>query len=105
MASSIIPSFFCSQRIWDPFDGLFTSTLANVPSSACKTSAFVNARIDWRETPEAHIFKADLPGLKKEVVKVEVEQGRKSYKLVERGRKSRSRMTSGIELKEAVASF
>ncbi|KAF7119498.1 hypothetical protein RHSIM_Rhsim13G0083600 [Rhododendron simsii] len=82
---SLIPSFFGNRRtnvfdpvsldIWDPFDGFLTSALSNVPASARETSQFANARIDWKETPEAHVFKADLPGLKKEEVKVEVEEG------------------------------
>ncbi|CAL1400494.1 unnamed protein product [Linum trigynum] len=62
-----------SLDLWDPFDGLISSTVANLPR---ETSAFANARIDWKETPEAHIFNADLPGVKKEEVKVEVEDGR-----------------------------
>ncbi|MDD9834074.1 hypothetical protein BZG16_28600 [Escherichia coli] len=60
--------------IWDPFEGF--GALANIPSSARETTAIANTRIDWKETPEAHIFKADLPGIKKEEVKVEVEDGR-----------------------------
>ncbi|KAL7613944.1 hypothetical protein Lser_V15G05549 [Lactuca serriola] len=82
---SIIPSFFTGRRsnvfdpfsldIWDPFQG-FSSVLNNLPESSRETAAITNARIDWKETPEAHVFKADLPGLKKEEVKVEVEEGR-----------------------------
>lgn len=66
-----------SLDIWDPFEGFPQITsLTNAPSSERETSAFANTRIDWKETPEAHVFKADLPGLKKEEVKVEVEDGR-----------------------------
>ncbi|XP_062102639.1 17.3 kDa class I heat shock protein-like [Humulus lupulus] len=73
---AMIPSLFGGRRssifdpfsleVWDPFKDL-TST---------ETSALANARIDWKETPEAHVFKADVPGLKKEEMKVEVEEGR-----------------------------
>ncbi|PQQ10579.1 Alpha crystallin/Hsp20 domain-containing protein [Prunus yedoensis var. nudiflora] len=43
---------------------------------AIEISAILNTRIDWKETPEAHVFTADLPGLKKEEVKVELEDNR-----------------------------
>ncbi|KAL3652193.1 hypothetical protein CASFOL_001874 [Castilleja foliolosa] len=76
---SLIPSFFGNRRsnvfdpfsldIWDPFEGF------PISSTARETTAVANARIDWKETPEAHVFKVDVPGLKKEEVKVEVEDG------------------------------
>ncbi|XP_062092561.1 18.1 kDa class I heat shock protein-like [Humulus lupulus] len=66
-----------SLDIWDPLEGFpFNTSVVSVPSSARETAAIANTRIDWRETSEAHVFKADLPGLKKEEVKVEVEEGR-----------------------------
>ncbi|KAK4550896.1 hypothetical protein RGQ29_032697 [Quercus rubra] len=62
-----------SLEIWDPFKDF---SLSSEPQFARETSALVNTRVDWKETPEAHVFKADLPGLNKEEVKVEVEDDR-----------------------------
>ncbi|XAR60671.1 hypothetical protein NMG60_11034139 [Bertholletia excelsa] len=78
---SLIPSFFGNRRgsefdpfsldFWDPLRGF-----PNFPQLSLENSAIVNARVDWKETPEAHVFKADLPGLRKEEVKVEIEDDR-----------------------------
>ncbi|XP_019177971.1 PREDICTED: 17.8 kDa class I heat shock protein-like isoform X2 [Ipomoea nil] len=79
---SLIPRLFGGRRngnmsdpfsldVFDPFRDL------SFPFSASgETSAFVNTRVDWKETPEAHVFKADVPGLKKEEVKIEIEDDR-----------------------------
>ena len=68
-----------SLDLWDPFQGFpFGSSggslFPRIPSDY-ETAAFAGARIDWKETPEAHVFTADVPGLKKEEVEVEVEDG------------------------------
>jgi len=84
---SLIPSFFGGKRsnvfdpfsldVWDPFEGFpLSATLANLTSSGDESSAMANTRVDWKETPQAHVFSVDLPGLKKEAVKVEVEDGK-----------------------------
>ncbi|KAF7847087.1 hypothetical protein BT93_L3378 [Corymbia citriodora subsp. variegata] len=79
---SLIPSWFGGRRsdafdpfsldLWDPFKDSPSSSLST-PTSFRENSSFVTTSIDWRETPEAHVFKADLPGIKKEEMKVEIE--------------------------------
>ncbi|KAG6493937.1 hypothetical protein ZIOFF_048943 [Zingiber officinale] len=79
---SMTPFDYCSRLgglldLWDPFEGFpFESRLA-FPRFG-DDSAFASAagaRVDWKETQEAHVFMADLPGLRKEDVRVEVEDG------------------------------
>ncbi|XP_007016258.2 PREDICTED: 17.3 kDa class I heat shock protein [Theobroma cacao] len=82
---AMIPSFFGKRRgsifdpfsldLWDPFKD-FPFSSSSLTTHAPEISAFANTRIDWRETPEAHVFKADLPGLRKEEVKLEIEDDR-----------------------------
>ncbi|KAK1660650.1 hypothetical protein QYE76_048809 [Lolium multiflorum] len=70
--SSVFDPF--SLDLWaDPFD-TFRSIIPAVSGNS-EAAAFANVLVDWKETPEAHVFKADLPGVKKEEVKVEVEDG------------------------------
>ncbi|KAG4137986.1 hypothetical protein ERO13_D07G106200v2 [Gossypium hirsutum] len=82
---SLTPSFFGNHRssifdpfsldVWDPFkDFPFSSPSSSLSTRSSETSAFVNTRIDWKETPKAHVFKADILGLKKEEVKISGER-------------------------------
>lgn len=79
---SLIPNWFgrrsntfdpFSLQAWGPFEGWPNRPFSGFPS---EMSSFAHAKVDWRETPTAHVFKADMPGLKKEEVKVEIEEGR-----------------------------
>ena len=85
---SIIPSFFggrptnafdpFSLDVWDPFEGFPFNNSRSLSDRfrSSETASFANANIDWKETADAHVFKADVPGFKKEEVKVEVEDDR-----------------------------
>ncbi|KAK3183703.1 hypothetical protein Dsin_030989 [Dipteronia sinensis] len=57
---SLISKMFGDEILYDPF------------LSMVKKCPVLNTPTDWKETPEAHLFTADLPGLRKEDVKVEV---------------------------------
>ncbi|KAL3531753.1 hypothetical protein ACH5RR_005274 [Cinchona calisaya] len=46
---------------------------APVAHHGTSTAIFGDGGIEWKETPEAHIFKTDLPGVRREDVRVEVE--------------------------------
>ncbi|KAL2621195.1 hypothetical protein R1flu_001400 [Riccia fluitans] len=75
-SNSIFDPFFLSNSIVDPFEGfsLFDRRpFGGLANFSQDVSSVANTLVDWVETPEAHVFKADLPGLKKEEVKIHVE--------------------------------
>ncbi|XP_028785807.1 22.7 kDa class IV heat shock protein-like [Neltuma alba] len=57
----------------DPFRILEQSPL-NIPRNLETPLAL--ARADWKETPTEHVIAVDIPGMKKEDVKIEVEENR-----------------------------
>ncbi|XP_052178909.1 17.5 kDa class I heat shock protein-like [Diospyros lotus] len=58
---------FSPVLVWDPLKD------CPFPCNSGETPAMMNARTDWKETPKGHLFTVDLPGVKEEEVKVEVE--------------------------------
>ncbi|KAF0911565.1 hypothetical protein E2562_011191 [Oryza meyeriana var. granulata] len=64
-----------SVDIMEPFMDAISLTAFAAPAGALgMPSPFSTASMDWKETPTAHVFMADLPGVRKEEVKVEVEE-------------------------------
>ncbi|XP_024526158.1 18.1 kDa class I heat shock protein-like isoform X2 [Selaginella moellendorffii] len=60
------------DRFFDP-SAIFESGPSR--QFAKDASAVANTRVDWVETPDAHVIKADLPGLSKEEIKIEIQDG------------------------------
>ncbi|XP_057436882.1 18.1 kDa class I heat shock protein-like [Lotus japonicus] len=84
---SILPNSLFGRRrsephrshIWDLFqDHGFGAARTSTPHMAfpSEPSPIVNSHIEWKETPEAHVCKAHLPGLKRSDVRVEVDDDR-----------------------------
>ncbi|CAK8577657.1 unnamed protein product [Lathyrus sativus] len=58
----------------NPFEGsAFSSSMQELSR---ENPSFLNEQVDWKETADAHVLKADIPKLKKEELRVEVEDGR-----------------------------
>ncbi|KAH7387562.1 hypothetical protein KP509_16G030200 [Ceratopteris richardii] len=80
---ALTPFFVGGSDIFDPFNFdslLFGNRLSDrtggSSSYARDVAAVANTQVDWKGTADAHVFKANLPGLSKEEVKIQVQDGR-----------------------------
>ncbi|CAA7395993.1 unnamed protein product [Spirodela intermedia] len=65
-----------SWDVWDPFDIGFGRERNAGRRGRRRGVSSGAVTVDWRETPDTHIFRVDVPGLKREEVKVQVEDGK-----------------------------
>jgi HSP20 family protein len=77
---ALTPFFGRRDNFWDVADPMevMVTLFDNTPATsyARDAHAVANTSVDWKETPKEHVFEADMPGLRKEDVKVQVKDGR-----------------------------
>ncbi|OIT01081.1 PREDICTED: 18.1 kDa class I heat shock protein-like [Nicotiana attenuata] len=66
------------NEVWDPFHEFYLETPRSLiaPAPSFHHAPATMAQIEYKETPEAHIFRANLHGYKKEEVTLQVEDDR-----------------------------
>jgi len=77
---AVVPFFGrAGTSLWDmdPFDTALTF-FDNAPTRALARDAraIASTNVDWVETPEAHVFRVDLPGVAKNNIEVTIEDDR-----------------------------
>ncbi|XP_052296488.1 22.7 kDa class IV heat shock protein-like [Citrus sinensis] len=59
----------------NPF-GVLEQTTLKIPKRADNHQTLALATADWMETPTAHVITLDIPGMKKDDVKIEIEENK-----------------------------
>ncbi|CAN0899457.1 22.7 kDa class IV heat shock protein [Linum grandiflorum] len=75
-SESLMP--YSRSSLWDDPFRILEQTPLTIPKGmeSSSSTSLALARADWKETPNSHVITLDLPGMKKEDVKIEVEENR-----------------------------
>ncbi|KAL6660529.1 hypothetical protein ACP70R_001564 [Stipagrostis hirtigluma subsp. patula] len=82
-AAALVPYGGGHGMLWDLLDDPFrvleqspfsAPTATRAAAAAGAEAGVALARCDWKETPEAHVISVDVPGVRREDVRVEVEE-------------------------------